>query len=275
MQAETRNRQRHSLQLLGVLGLAAALPLQASDTTRNWSGLSIGMTLGSSKTKADIKFDLPAAYVGELGSAPQIDAASLVSLIAPASMSERKFSGELQVGYNRQSGHLVWGGLVGLVVGGMKAEQQVSGVNTSGPLWAAQVNTSVESAAMLALRPKIGYATGKVLIFATGGLAVARLKVAQSHHQILNSTEGGYGLEVSETKTKLGWTAGCGIDYALSPKWALRGEFLHTRLGKISTKTLTTDEGNWSPGFPVAGETFRHEFKVRSESINLGVSYKF
>lgn len=275
MKLERHNHLRYTLSLGATLGLAATLPVHADNAATAWSGWSVGMTLGSAKTKADVKFDLPSNYIGTAGSAPQVDAASLSSQIAPSSLSDRNLCGEFQVGYNRQSGNFVWGGSAGLVLNGMKAEHLVAGASTSGPAWTAQIETSVKSAAMLTVRPRVGYALGKGLIYATGGLALARLKVNQSHHQLyLGGPAGGYGLEVSDTKTKLGWTAGCGADYALSPRWTLRGELLFTRLGKVSTDTMTTDEGNWT-SYPVAGEKFHHEFKVKSQSLNLGVSYKF
>jgi len=268
-----RSSSFYVLLFVSAICSSQAISAKAGEATHDWSGYSAGIVMGSARTKADVHLDLPSAYVGPAGMEPQIDAASLVSEISPSSISHRNFSGGFQAGYSFQKNHLVWGGEAGLVLNGVKASDNVSGAGADDVPWDATVKTSVKADWMLTLLPRIGYATGKALIYATGGLAVADIKVSQSQHQ-LYATFGGYGLEVSKTKTQLGWTLGTGVEYALSPKWALKGEYLYTAFGKITANTVTTDEGSWS-AYPVAGETFHHEFKVKTQAFNLGVNYKF
>lgn len=59
------------------------------------------------------------------------------------------------------------------------------------------------------------------LIYATGGLAVASLEATV--------TAPGFST-FSDTKTELGWTAGAGVELALSENWSAKVEYLYVGL---------------------------------------------
>lgn len=79
-------------------------------------------------------------------------------------------------------------------------------------------------------RARFGYAMNNWLWYVTGGLAVGRVRA------------GIYGCtpDCIDTKTRLGWTAGGGVEWGLAPNWSLKVEYLFVDLG---------DRVNYSTGF--------------------------
>jgi outer membrane immunogenic protein len=70
----------------------------------------------------------------------------------------------------------------------------------------------------------------------------------------------------SASQTHAGWTAGGGVEYALSAPWSVKVEYLHVDLGRETYNMPSTS-------FPVTGmqaTTTFHENLVRA-----GLNYKF
>jgi outer membrane immunogenic protein len=86
-------------------------------------------------------------------------------------------------------------------------------------------------------RGRIGYAVDRFMIYGTGGVAVGGL----------------HSDSASESATKVGWTAGGGIEAALTDKVTGRVEYRHTDLG----------------AFPSGGSTYK------SDAVLVGVGFKF
>ena len=88
------------------------------------------------------------------------------------------------------------------------------------------------------VRGKLGYATGPYLLYATGGLAYGRVKATQGDVDI---PAPGFDAEtgfVSKSDTKIGWTAGGGIDVSVTKNLILGVEYLYVDLGN-DTMTMT------------------------------------
>ena len=68
-------------------------------------------------------------------------------------------------------------------------------------------------------RGRIGYAPSMTMYYLTGGLAYGGVRV--------RDTFGG-----DETHTRTGWTAGGGVEHALSRRWSAKLEYLYVDLGK-------------------------------------------
>ncbi|WP_448950785.1 outer membrane protein [Labrys neptuniae] len=95
-------------------------------------------------------------------------------------------------------------------------------------------------------RARFGYAFDRFLPYVTGGVAYGNEKISVA----------GVG---SKTETRVGWTAGAGLEYAIDNNWSVRGEVRYVDLGR---KNVT-----------IAGT--RHKARFNSTNITLGVSYKF
>jgi outer membrane immunogenic protein len=74
-------------------------------------------------------------------------------------------------------------------------------------------------------RGRLGYAMDRFMPFLTAGAAFGDLK--------LTSALG------SETATKIGWTAGGGVEYAFAGAWSAKLEYLYADLGKASCGIAT------------------------------------
>ena len=71
-------------------------------------------------------------------------------------------------------------------------------------------------------RGRVGYAAGRWLTYATGGLA-------WTGERFLNMPA--IGNDEKKLNTRLGWVAGAGVEYAFAPHWSVKLEYLYSRFG--------------------------------------------
>jgi outer membrane immunogenic protein len=175
-----------------------------------------------------------------------------------------------QAGYNYQ---------MGMFVAGLEADfdwLSLSGHSTvvaSGatPGVVALYNTNARVDWMMTVRPRLGLALGQFLPYITGGLAL----VHSSFGQTVLFPPGGAaavsdgGLAYSSTDST--WTLGGGMEYALSPNWSIKAEYLHVFM---PDKTLTS----WghSPYFGASSLiAYTRTLSQSIDTVRLGVNYRF
>jgi outer membrane immunogenic protein len=175
--------------ILASVGIAQAAdavveePQAVLDTTFVWSGGYIGLQGGYAWTEADISdFDSTADLDGGLLG--------------------------LHAGYNHQ-----WGAFVGGVEIDVEHVWNDTDVDVLGVGIDAGVNWQGSA------RLRAGYAIDRTLLYATGGLALAKADVESDP----------LGLDESETFT--GWTIGAGIEHAFMENWSGRLEYRYTDFG--------------------------------------------
>jgi outer membrane immunogenic protein len=111
------------------------------------------------------------------------------------------------VGYNLQTGSWVWGLEGDFAYSAMKDDSTVAGAEIEIPWFGTA-------------RGRIGYAGwGNLLPYITGGAAFAKMDI---------SGPGG-----SESDTRIGWTVGAGLEYALFSNWSVKVEYLYADLGEF------------------------------------------
>jgi outer membrane immunogenic protein len=99
------------------------------------------------------------------------------------------------------------------------------------------------------VRGRAGYAFDRFLPYVTGGLAVGDVKA---------STPAFAGA----TQTNAGWTAGGGVELALTNNWTAKAEYLHV------------DLGNMNCGFS-CGVVANNNVSVKSDLVRGGVNFRF
>ena len=138
------------------------------------------------------------------------------------------FIGGGQLGYNWQQGTFVYG-----------LEADFSGLSRASGAYITNARDQVSYGShvtwLSTVRGRLGVTIGNgaALLYATGGLAVGHI----SAH-----SEGGiFGWPVNDySHTKVGWTAGGGIEYMLTPHWTIGVEGLFVDLGSY-TKSSDVD----------------------------------
>jgi opacity protein-like surface antigen len=141
--------------------------------------------------------------------------------------SETSLTGGIQSGWQRQWGRMVGGVEVGynaLGFNNTSADDPVFGLEGELVLG---LSRSVEVRDIFLLTGRLGYADGRWLAYAKGGAASAQVDVSyQDSVTGLSSGTGG---------RETGWTAGIGIDYALTPNLFLGIEYnyIHFRAGVL------------------------------------------
>jgi outer membrane immunogenic protein len=133
------------------------------------------------------------------------------------------FEGGAYLGYNVQTNqHLVLG---------IEGDVMAAGKNGTNSF-----SNDVHNDWDATLRGRVGYAWDKFMIYGTGGVAAGGLKS--------NSA--------SESATKTGWTAGVGLEAAVTNNVTARVEYRHTDLG-----TFPSGEGNYSSNDLLVGVGFK------------------
>lgn len=140
-----------------------------------------------------------------------------------------------QLGYNWQYGRFVYG---------IESDLDYSAIKGSTSV-AACAGCETKNTWLGSTRARVGYAYDRWLPYITGGLAYGGIK--------LNAP----GL--SETKTRIGWDLGVGVEYAFYANWTARVEYLYTDLGKTNC------------GFCAAGT----DVKFNANLIRAAVNYRF
>ena len=106
------------------------------------------------------------------------------------------------------------------------------------------------------LRGRVGYAYDRLLVYGTGGLALANLK-----YLYLNPSS---GLGETTSSYHTGWTAGGGVEYAFTDHFLGHIEYRYTNLGSFRYDSKVA-----YPGF-LTGEQ-----RPRFSTARVGASYKF
>ncbi len=121
------------------------------------------------------------------------------------------------LGYNWQSGNLVWGveGDVGWLGG--------SGTGTSSE--SSDTHVKSDGGLFVTARGRLGVAFERSLVYVTGGYMGADL-----NSNVFDNI--GTALTTSDAGFQSGWTVGGGLEHALHDGWSLKGEYLYYDLGE-------------------------------------------
>ena len=74
-------------------------------------------------------------------------------------------------------------------------------------------------------RGRVGVVMDRTLLYATGGLAVARVKTTLDDLYLAGV------VTTSSGATYVGWTAGVGAEFAVAPQWTVKAEYLYMDFG--------------------------------------------
>jgi outer membrane immunogenic protein len=127
------------------------------------------------------------------------------------------------IGYNLQSGGLVFGPELGVQYWGQKKASEI--VPAVGVIPAVLLQERVDWVAYANVR--LGFAPlSSLLIYATGGAAWAHVK-----GELINLA----AIDTTSTQSLLGWNIGAGLEYKLTPSIVLGAEYRHYDFGSVQS----------------------------------------
>jgi outer membrane immunogenic protein len=229
----------------------------------NWTGWYVGGNAGFAWTKSTDT--LTSANPAGNGFVTGGEIATSLPL------DPKGFIGGGQFGYNWQSSSM-W-------VVGFETDIQWAKLNTTaampGPNDFTRIVTANEKLDWFGtVRGRIGVTpTDRVLLYVTGGLAYGHASLTTALTRPgspppappdgcggFNNCQSG-----SVTDTKIGWTVGGGLEWALVNNWSLKGEYLYYDLGSLSH--VMTD-----PSFPAI---FNARADLKGSIARAGLNYHF
>lgn len=211
----------------------------------------------------------------------------------------------LHLGYNHQLGNVIVGVEADWSMARVKASQYALGTGFQPSSSTTDQNRRQASYDygfdnLVTLRARLGYSLGRVLVYATGGLALLREEQERTQYRsgvgtqlYPNGSASGSWFSETDRKTRTGYTVGGGAELAVTNSWSIRADYGYTRFGKTDfafpdarlgiDRTFTYRD--YTQPFPwpilthegtsniVNGRIARNN--VELHSLRLGVSYRF
>jgi outer membrane immunogenic protein len=98
--------------------------------------------------------------------------------------------------------------------------------------------------------------------YITGGLAIGDVRARIDNDPLLPAFGG-------DRDTRLGWTAGAGVEIALNQAWSVKAEYLYVDLGSFSCQTQVVAGGPGCSAVTTADVDFR------THLVRAGINYRF
>jgi outer membrane immunogenic protein len=238
--------------LLAVSALAA--PAFAADEY-HWTGFHVGLNLGYS----DARFGVP--FTGSLTTPGNTYSAS-----GKVTLDKSGFVGGGQFGYDYLFAN---GWLVGFETDAQATTADAT-VRVVGPMNAtATYDLTVQGnlAFLNTARARVGYVLPcNLLVYGTGGLAYGG--VGTTFDLRAHSGSDDIQTYLDKFTVKVGWTLGAGVEYPLSDRISLRGEYLYADLG-----ANTLYAGAFSVPSPAVSGTGSFEQKTETHLIRIAINY--
>ncbi|MGC1578161.1 MAG: outer membrane beta-barrel protein [Beijerinckiaceae bacterium] len=261
-----------ALAMSGIAASAADLPSRKGPPIApayipafTWTGFYVGLNAG-------------VAWENNSNSLPA--GAIPVTGFATSNNNNAGFIGGGQLGYNYQ-----FGAGQGVVVGG-EADIQFADLNNRNnqvpftfgntPGTTFQTTGSSNGNYLGTVRGRIGYGFDRVLFYGTGGLAYGDVGGNRNATGFATTTAGAVNpftgtvaattvatpFSTTGSKTRVGWTLGGGIEYAVWQNWTVKAEYLYYNLGHSNTTSLP---------FLVSASNKDNSGNI----VRAGVNYKF
>jgi outer membrane immunogenic protein len=286
--------------------LAADLPSRAPPPVYlppppifTWTGLYLGINAGGTWSNNNNVNTVSFPTFAAPAFAPfSIHYANVSALGASGNVpvSNSGFIGGGQIGYNWQFANSFVAGIEADIQGvtgsgGSRRRANVVPLPTDGFFQPGeQVGTSISSSKRLdylgTVRGRLGFLfTPTVLVYGTGGLAYGGVRTSTSIFQENNDIAffpttphvDPFALSAgSFSNSRVGWTAGGGLEWLFAPNWSVKAEYLYYNLGTAThflsplvTTAVTLGAPVWSVVNP------RSSTRFTGNIVRAGLNYHF
>jgi outer membrane immunogenic protein len=245
---------------------------QAVEKSARWSGFYFGVNAGAAWS--DFK---TASEGSEFVNIPQFGPnAGFIALGSAASsstdLSVRGFIGGAQAGYNYELYNSFVVGVEADIQGvaGSRSEHTSALIPWGSPIVFEETDTKADLKYIGTVRGRIGVLlTPDILAYGTGGLAYGKgdLSLAQ---QVGPINAGIDSTSASASDTRVGWTAGGGVEWLMSRYLSLKAECLRYDLGSQNFTLTQRDIAGHVPIFTNLLKT-----STEGEFARVGLNYHF
>ena len=122
----------------------------------------------------------------------------------------------------------------------------------------------VQSGVQGSVRARAGYAFGRLLPYVTGGVAFGSFNSDAQLFGVDLDGATSFAASGANSATRVGWTLGAGLEYAINNHWSLRAEYRYTDFGHLA---ISTDPSAVGAAFAVDRQLDQHQ-------VQVGFSYK-
>jgi len=157
------------------------------------------------------------------------------------------------VGYNWQMSNIVLGVEADFSYGKVKGSSTIFNIPNVG-----SVGATSNLDYFFTVRGRLGFAMDRFLVYGTGGFAYGH------NNATVNLTAAnGVGVRIFDDNGHTGWTAGGGLEYAVTNDWSIKGEYLYMDLGRKNYHFIQ--------GAP----NLAANLGLRVHTAKIGLNYKF
>ena len=190
-----------------------------------------------------------------------MDAAGSAFTAANGGAQAHNFLGGGQVGFNYQLSSLVFGVEGDLSYTGLSTVDSLAASTSGGNLG---FTSDMSSHWLSTMRGRVGTAFDRLLIYTTGGLAVAQQNFTNGY--VVQSPDGQDFSIGSSSRMATGLAIGGGLEYALTQNWTLKGEYLYANLGAGRSSLMDNS------AIPAANF---HQGDLDEKVVRAALNYKF
>ncbi len=256
-------RKKFAWIILVVLSVTTNAPVSWSAGSYDWTGAYVGANLGGSFGR------LKARTVGSPTGSGTVYLLPLDFIQISDSGNKTSHPGTFisgaQAGFNYQARKLVLG--LETDFDRMPLDHTtVSGQEyLTAPGTGFQIRRHIRTRWLSTLRPRIGFAMNRLLIYGTTGMAFSRLKFEE---EFTDTFTPAYE-SASKTRGLLGWALGAGIEYGVTKNWTVKAEYLFINFPSVSVHDSPLVE-------PAGGrDEFNHSANLDLHTVRLGINFKF
>jgi outer membrane immunogenic protein len=207
----------------------------------NWNGFYVGVHIGGAWEHRD--------FSQTTTSGPLVESATLNS---------SSFAGGGQIGFNWTLAKILLGLEADMSGTDLSGNAQTFNLAGTGPGWTQ--TTDIFGTA----RARLGVIADDWLFYGTGGLAWADDQFTRTQLTGDPALTPPVGFVVSNHGTRIGWTAGAGVEWGFARNWSAKLEYLFM------------DFGSSSFSFTVPAGTFAvDEGDLTLHTVRVGVNYRF
>jgi outer membrane immunogenic protein len=239
--------------VVGASALMLPVPSAQADGPYTWTGTYFGINAGYTWNDADFSIVPTGLWAASPVAVANIQDATNRTL------SFDGFTGGIQLGFNRQTGSLVWG--IEADINGVSAETSHAGGAISGTTITGFTQFA-ELSWVATVRGRLGYAMNRTLVYATGGVAFGDWDVN------MHMTSSGVDAVFHNSSIRTGWVVGAGVEHDLGNGLSLKGEYLYADFGDV-TGTSAFPPPNFS------GFSHDHSVDLTTHILRVGINAKF